>query len=398
MSRNPYNSTLTAACLGYVVQAVVVNFAPLLFVTFQSQYGLSLSQISFLLTLTFAVQLVGDLVLPKFIFAAGQRAAAVAANVLAASGLAMLVFLPEMFSNAYVGILLAVGVYSLGSSMIEVLISPLVEACPFDRKSSTMSFLHSFYCWGSVLTVGLSTVYFVLVGVQHWKWLALLWAIVPVVDGIMFLKVPLAELPADSAGQQASLKSLVKQPVVWVLLLLMTAGGAAELAVSQWASAFAEAALQVDKTAGDLLGPMLFAVLMGTSRILYAVLGDKIRLSRFMFVCALVCVAGFLLIALAPWPMVGLLACGVVGFCVGMFWPGSLSLGAGRLPFGGTALFSLMAAFGDVGCAIGPVTVGFAADALGGDLSRGMLCATVFPVLAGLSILFLGKPKKKGAE
>ncbi len=393
MSRKRYNSTLAAACLGYVVQAVVVNFAPLLFVTFQSQYGLSWSQISFLLTLTFAVQLFGDLILPKFIFAAGQRAAAVAANVLAAGGLVLLVFLPDLFPNPYTGVLLAVGVYSLGSSMIEVLISPLVEACPFEKKSSTMSFLHSFYCWGSVLTVGLSTVYFVLVGVEHWKWLSLLWAIVPVVDGILFLKVPLAALPADSAGHQASLPSLLKQPIVWVLLLLMVAGGAAELAVSQWASAFAEAALHVDKTAGDLLGPLLFAVLMGASRLFYAAFSDKIRLSRYMFACAAVCVVAFLLISLAPWPMVGLLSCGVVGFCVGMFWPGTLSLGAGRLPFGGTALFSLMAAFGDVGCAIGPVTVGLAADALGGNLSHGMLCATIFPVLAGVSILILRKPK-----
>ncbi|MBP3313869.1 MAG: MFS transporter [Oscillospiraceae bacterium] len=395
MSRNPYNKTLFAACMGYVVQAVVVNFAPLLFVTFQSQYGLSLSQISFLLTLTFAVQLFGDLILPKFIYAAGQRAAAVAANVAAALGLVLLVYLPEALPNAFAGILIAVGIYSLGSSMIEVLISPLVEACPFDKKSSTMSFLHSFYCWGSVLTVGLSTVYFVLVGVEHWKWLSLLWAIVPVVDGILFLKVPLASLPTDENGRQASLPSLIKQPVVWALLLLMTAGGAAELAVSQWASAFAEAALHVKKTVGDLLGPMLFAVLMGASRLFYALFSDKIRLFRFMLTCAVVCVVAFLLIALSPWPLVGLLACGLVGFCVGMFWPGSLSLGAGRLPFGGTALFSLMAAFGDVGCAIGPVTVGFAADALGGNLSYGMLCATIFPVLAGISILILRKPKPK---
>jgi predicted MFS family arabinose efflux permease len=244
-----------------------------------------------------------------------------------------------------------------------------------------------------VLTVGLSTLYFVFGGVEHWKWLSLLWAIVPVVDGILFLHVPLANLPADGEEHKVNFRTLIQKPIVWVMLLLMVAGGAAELAVSQWASAFAEAALHVDKTAGDLLGPMLFAILMGASRMCYAAFGEKIRLHRYMLGCAVVCVGAFLAIALAPWPMVGLLSCGVVGFCVGMFWPGTLSLGARQLPAGGTALFALMAAFGDVGCAVGPVTVGLAADAFGGNLSHGLLCATIFPVIAGICILILKKPK-----
>jgi len=397
MTKNKYRSTLIAGFMGYVVQAVVVNFAPLLFITFQREFSLSLRELSFLITLTFAVQLAADVTVPKLVRKIGTRVGVVMANAVSALGLIFLGVLPDLLPNPYTGMLLAAFFYSLGASMIEVLISPIIEACPFKHKDGMMSLLHSFYSWGSVLTVLLSTVFFLIFRVENWRYLCFIWAIIPICDGILFAKVPLLELAGDEKGHETGFMSLLRKPMVWLLIGVMLLGGASELAVSQWASAFAEKGLGVSKTLGDLLGPMLFAILMGTSRVLYARFSEKVPLEKFMLFSGFLCLGSFLVIALAPWPVVGLLGCGVAGFSVGIFWPGGLSMGTKKVPLGGTALFALLACAGDMGCMLGPTAVGTLSDLFGGSLKTGFLLSAIFPVGMILAISILMKKPKKAS-
>lgn len=389
-----YKTTLFACFIGYIVQAIVCTFAPLLFLTFRNTYGVTLTQLSVLVTLTFSIQLIGDLLVPRLLPFMSHRSGLILANVFAASGLVLLSFLPDVTADPYTGILLSVLCYSLGSSFIEVLASPVAEACPTKNKAGTMSVLHSFFCWGSVLITAGSTLFFVLFGLENWRILARLWAILPICDGLLFALVPIYTLPADEKGG-TGLVPLLKSKAVWPLLLLMVAGGASEIAVSQWVSAFAEAGLKVSKTLGDLLGATLFAVLMGVGRLYYANRSEKINLETFMTGSLILCTAGYVLIAFAPWPILSLFGCGVVGLGVAMVWPGTLSLGASRVPGGGTALFALMACAGDIGASTGPTLAGLLSDAMGGNLQLGIFSAIVFPLAGLFALLTLRRQKRK---
>ena len=385
--KNQYQKTIYACFAAYIVQAVVNNFVPLLFLTFQDSYGIPLSQITMLVTLNFGLQLLVDLASVSFVDRIGYRASMVLAHALAAFGLILLAILPELLPSPFVGILLSVCVYAVGGGLLEVLVSPVVEACPSDHKEQTMSLLHSFYCWGHVGVVLVSTVFFALFGVGHWRVLALAWALIPLGNMIAFTRVPIAPLMED--GQRGmTIGELARRKVFWVFLLMMVCAGASEQGVSQWASTFAEKGLGVSKTVGDLAGPMAFAVLMGTSRAIYGKYGGRLDLDHFMAGSALLCVASYLCIALVPSPVVGLLGCAMCGLSVGIMWPGTFSKAPAGLPRGGTAMFALMALAGDLGCSGGPTLVGMVCSALGDNLKRGILAGLVFPVLllAGLAL------------
>ena len=390
-----YQKTQTACFVGYVVQAIVNNFAPLLFLTFQRQYGIPLSQITLLVTINFALQLLVDLASVKFVDRIGYRACAVLAHGLSAAGLVLLTVLPEVFPSPFPGLLTAVLIYAMGGGLLEVLISPIVEACPTPNKAKAMSLLHSFYCWGHVAVVLLSTAFFTLFGVENWKIMALLWALVPLCNLVAFLRVPIAPLLAE--GEKGmSLRQLCRNRLFWVLLLLMMCAGASEQAVSQWASTFAEKGLQVSKTLGDLAGPMLFAILMGTARAFYGKYGDRMRLEPFMAGSALLCVGAYLLTGLTRQAWLGLVGCGLCGLSVGIMWPGSFSMAARALRGGGTALFALLALAGDLGCSAGPSLVGFVSGVLGDELRLGILAGTVFPLLL-LAGLYACRRIRKGS-
>lgn len=329
--RNEYKYTVYACFVGYIVQAIINNFAPLLFLTFQASYGIALSKITFLVTFNFLLQLTVDLLSAIVIDKIGYRVASVAAHLFATVGLVSLAVLPDVMPDPFVGLMISVVIYALGGGLIEVLISPIVEACPTDNKEAEMSLLHSFYCWGHVGGL-LSTLFFVTVGIEHWKVLAVLWALIPLLNGIVFLKVPIATL-LEEVEKGLSIKRLFSGKVFWILVLLMFFAGSCEQAVSQWASAFAEKGLQVSKTLGDLAGPMLFAILMGTARVLYSKIGDKIKLHTAMVFCGVLCLASYFLIVLSPLPVLGLIGCGICGFSVGLLWPGTFSLAIIRLLF-----------------------------------------------------------------
>lgn len=380
-----YKKTVNACFIGYIVQAVVNNFVPLLFLTFQSQYGIPLSKITFLITFNFSIQLVIDLLAAKFVDKIGYRASALLAHASAALGLCMLAFLPELTKDPFIGILISVVIYAVGGGLLEVIVSPIVEACPTDNKEAAMSLLHSFYCWGHVGVVLLSTLFFRFVGIGHWKILACLWALVPLLNMLAFFKVPIAPI-IEEGGQGLSFKELLKNKVFWLLMLLMLCAGSCEQAVSQWASAFAEAGLGISKTAGDLAGPMFFAIMMGLSRAFYGKYGDKLDLVRFMKISGVLCLCSYLLISLSPVPVPSLIGCGLCGLSVGILWPGTFSLGSAGIKGGGTMMFAFFALAGDVGCSVGPTYVGTITSLSDGNMKQGILLACVFPILllAGL--------------
>ncbi len=387
-----YKWTVNACFTGYIVQAIVNNFVPLLFLTFQSSYGIPLSRITLLITVNFAVQLTVDWVSVTFVDRIGYRVSMLIAHGMAALGLAGLTVLPRMLDNAYAGLLVSVVCYAVGGGLLEVLVSPVMESCPTDNKEKAMSMLHSFYCWGQVGVVLISTLFFWLFGIGNWWILALVWAAVPIANGLLFARVPIA--PLIQEGERGlKVRELFRMRQFWLLMLMMVCAGASELSVSQWASTFAEKGLGVSKTLGDLAGPMLFALLMGGARAFYGKYGEKVALDKFMTGSALLCVASYLCISLVPVPWVGLLGCGVCGLSVGIMWPGTFSRATASIKRGGTALFALLALGGDIGCSAGPTLVGFVSEAFGDDLHKGILAGILFPVLL-LAGLFLQREKE----
>lgn len=391
--KDKYQNTMYACFVGYIVQAIVNNFVPLLFLTFESSYGIPLSQITMLITFNFGIQLLVDLLSAKFVDKIGYRVSIVMAHIFAALGLAGLVVLPDLLPNAFAGLLIAVVIYAIGGGLIEVLISPIMESCPSENKEKAMSLLHSFYCWGHVGVVLLSTLFFWFFGIADWKILALLWVIIPVCNGILFCKVPIAPL-IEEGETGMSLRELCKNRIFWILMLMMMCAGASEQAVSQWASTFAEQGLGVSKTIGDLAGPMSFAILMGSARAFYGKFGDRIDLDKFMQASSLLCIVSYLCISLSPSPLFSLIGCSLCGLSVGIMWPGTFSKASAALRNGGTAMFALLALAGDVGCSGGPTLVGFATGLASDDLKKGILAGIIFPILLIVGIVSLKTAKR----
>lgn len=385
MAKN-YEKTIRACFIGCIVQAIVNNFAPLLFITFQTTYDIPLAQITTLITINFALQLMTDLAAAYFTDKIGYRASVLIAHTMAALGLIGLAVFPSVMPSPFVGLVMAVVLYAIGGGLLEVIVSPMVEACPSEHKDRTMSMLHSFYCWGSVGVILVSTLVFWLFGIQNWRILAALWAIVPIANGIAFINVPIISME-ESTGESTPMSKLFKIKMFWIFIVLMCCAGASELVISQWASAFAEKALGISKSLGDLLGPTLFAVLMGLSRVIYGKYGDKIGLDRMMILSCALCVIAYLMIALFDSAVIGLTGIAISGFAVGIMWPGTYSKAAGVMKGGGTAMFAFLALAGDLGCTSGPTFAGWTAAVFGDNLKVGILCATVFPAVMLMTLL-----------
>lgn len=375
-----YDSTMRACFTGYIVQAIVNNFAPLLFLTFQRTYHIPLQQITLLVTFNFGIQLLTDLLSVTFVDRMGYRASMLLAHILSALGLICLTVLPERMGHPFAGILISVIVYAVGGGLLEVLVSPVVEACPSTHKEKAMSMLHSFYCWGHVGVVLFSSIFFKLAGIENWKLLAVLWAVIPILNALIFTRVPIAPvLPEGEEGM--TIVTLFQNRTFWLLFVMMICAGASEQSVSQWASLFAEKGLGISKTAGDLAGPMAFAFLMGASRAFYGNYGEKINLDRFMAVSSVLCILSYLCLVFMPVPVLSLAGCALCGLSVGILWPGTFSRASKALPAGGTALFALLALGGDIGCSGGPTLVGMVSGMCKGNLKAGILAALIFPVL-----------------
>lgn len=383
--KDKYQSTIYACFVGYVVQAIVNNFAPLLFLTFHNTYGIPLEKITFLITFNFGLQLLIDLGSVSFADKIGYRASMIIAHIMAATGLAFMTILPERTSDPFIGLLIAVMIYAVGGGLLEVLLSPIVEACPTENKEKAMSLLHAFYCWGYVGVVLISTIFFGVFGIQNWKIMAFLWALVPFFNMFAFFQVPIAPLVEDGEAG-LSMKELFRIKIFWILMLMMLCAGACEQAVAQWASTLAESGLGVSKTVGDLAGPMLFALLMGCARTFYGKWGEKIELEKFMYASGILCVISYLIIAFVPIPTLGLAGCALCGLSVGILWPGAFSMASASIRNGGTAMFAMLALAGDLGCSGGPTVAGTMAGLLGDNLRMGVLAAIIFPVLLLISL------------
>lgn len=389
LRRTNFQHTMAACYLGYITQAIANNFAPLLFLTFQSEFGIPLSQIAALSSINFGIQLVVDFLSARFVDRIGYRACMVGAHVCNTIGIAGLAFFPSLTPDPFAGLLIAVFFYAIGGGLCEVLVSPIAEACPTEKKDAQMSLLHSFYCWGVVAVVGLSTAYFAAFGVGAWRALACLWAIVPLVNIFNFLIVPIN--PVTVEGEGMGIGALLRTKLFWLLALLMVCSGASELSMSQWASAFTESALGVAKSVGDLAGPCAFALLMGSARMFYAKFSDNVDLTKFMLLSGGLCVVCYLLAGLSRSPVLGLLGCGLCGLSVGIMWPGTFSVATVALRGGGTAMFALLALAGDLGGSLGPALVSASAQLAGGSLKAGLLAAIVFPALMILGLVLLRK-------
>ncbi len=384
-----YKKTLIACYLGFITQAITSNFAPLLFLTFKSSYGISLEMIALIPLVFYLTQLLVDLVAVKFADIIGYRTCVVISQLVSALGLILMAFLPELLPNAFVGIVISVVLYAIGSGLVEVLLSPIVEACPFENKAGVMSLLHSFYCWGAVGVILGSTLFFTVFGIENWKILTMIWAAVPLVNTVNFLSCPIERLVEDGDGMRVG--QLLRTPLFLLMILLMICAGASEATMTQWASAFTESALGVSKTIGDLAGPCMFAIFMGITRVFYGKKSEQLNLTKVMLACGSLCVVCYLLAALSPIPIIGLIGCALCGLAVGIMWPGTICISSQKCPRGGTAMFAFLALAGDLGAAVGPSMVGSIADAVGGNLKTGLLFATLFPAIMIVGLILLLK-------
>ena len=386
MAKN-YKKTLTACYLGFITQAIAANFTPLLFLKFHNDYNIPLKKIALISTAFFLTQLIIDVLCARFADRIGYRKCVVASEICSAAGLVGLAFLPELFPDPFTGIIISVIIYAVGSGLIEVLCSPIVEACPFEHKEAVMSLLHSFYCWGSVGVILISTLFFAVFGIGSWKLLACLWAVIPIYNVYNFAKCPIEHLTEDGKGMKIS--SLFRIPLFWLAIILMICSGASELSMSQWASAYVESALGLSKATGDLAGPCMFAVTMGISRVIYGKYGNKLNLIKFMMGSGFLCLLCYIAASLSSEPIIGLAGCIICGFSVGIMWPGTISICSERILTGGTAMFALLAMAGDLGGAFGPGLVGNIAQNANNNLQKGMLAGCIFPLVLIISLLIL---------
>ena len=384
-----YKKTLIACYLGFVTQAISANFVPLLFLTFKSTYGITFEKIAMIPLVFYLTQLLIDLAATKFADKIGYRICVVASQVLSAVGLVLMAILPEILAVPFIGILISVVLYAVGSGLIEVLVSPIVEACPFENKDGVMSLLHSFYCWGAMGVILGSTLFFIVFGVENWKILTFVWALVPLYNTFNFINCPIERLIED--GKSMSISKLLKTPIFGLMIILMVCSGASEASMAQWASAFTESAIGVSKTIGDLAGPCLFAMFMGLSRVLHGKFSEKLDLTKVMLVCGIMCAGCYLLASLSTLPILGLAGCALCGLAVGIMWPGSISISSQKCPRGGTAMFAFLALAGDLGAMVSPAMVGSLSEMAGGNLKTGLFVATIFPVVLVFGLLILRK-------
>ncbi len=387
-----YKKTLVACYLGFITQAISANFAPLLFLIFKGRYEISLDKIAMIPMVFYLTQLLVDLAATKFADKIGYRTCVVVSQVLSAVGLVLMAILPEMLPEPFIGILISVVLYAIGSGLIEVLVSPIVEACPFENKDGVMSLLHSFYCWGAMGVILGSTLFFSVVGIEYWKILTFIWALVPLYNTFNFINCPIERLVGD--GKSMGISKLLKTPIFWLMILLMVCSGASEATMAQWASAFTESAIGISKTIGDLAGPCLFAMFMGISRVLYGKFSEKLDLSKIMLVCGVMCAGCYLLASLSSISILGLAGCALCGLAVGIMWPGSISISSKHCPRGGTAMFAFLALAGDLGATVSPTMVGSISEIASGNLKTGLLVATLFPIILIIGLIILRSIKK----
>ncbi len=391
MKQPNFKHTFRACFMGFFIQSIVCVFTPLLFVIFNTEYKISLPLITMISTVNFVVQFITDGFSIFFLQKIGYRKAGILAHFFAFCGLVILGTVAPRMPNMYLWIMIAVVLYSIGGGLLEVVLSPIIENTPSKSKSGTMSMLHSMFSVGSVATVLLTTIGLKIFGWQSWKYISVMWAILPFLNMIYFFFIPINE--GNENIEREPIWSFFRDRAFWGFLLVMMCGGAAEIGISQWASAFAETSLGISKTAGDVIGPCMFAVMMGVARMLHSRYPHLITLSKAIMYSGILATVCYLGAALVPIPFVALAFCGLCGFAVGIMWPGTLSLATRKYPAAGGTLFAVMALAGDLGCTAGPTAVGFVASIFGGNLRTGLLIGAFFPIVMVAGLMALNRKR-----
>ncbi len=382
-----YFPTKLAGYVGFVVQAIVNNFLPILFIVFQNVYNLSYEKLGRLILFNFATQMFIDLITPKIIAKIGYRKAASLSQGAAAAGLILLGTLPSLMNNTYLAIIISIIIYATGSGLMEVILSPMIEMLPTGNKSGNMAVLHSFYCWGQAFTVLVTTGLVFLFGFKQWYFIPAIWAIIPFLNMFSFLRVPIVQPSPDE--KMSTFSELVKKPLFLVYMVMMFCAGASEIAMAEWASIFAQNALGVSKAIGDITGPCAFALFMGTGRVVYAKLSKKVSFTKMLVILNIFCFVCYMVVAVCKIPIIALIFCAVCGFTVSISWPGIYSAGARTFTTGGAVMFSVFAMCGDTGCALGPWLIGVLADKF--SLNVGFAAASVFPLVMVICALYILK-------
>lgn len=401
-----YRLTIRCCYLGMFVQAIVINLAPILFIPFKEQLGLTFEQLGRLILINFVTQVAFDLIAGATVTRLGVRRMVVAAHILVTLGLWLFAWLPGRLTSPYAGLVIGTIVFSMGGGVLELLLSPIINAVPSERKAADMSLLHSFYAWGQMTVILLTALAVFVLPAGPWRWVAPFWSIVPALGAWGFSRAPIP--PFVEEEKRHRLRELLRVPAFLAAMLGLALAGASEIAISQWISAFAEKALRFPKLLGDLGGVCLFAAALGVGRTWYGLYGHKVCIRTRMIGGALLATVMYVLASLSPWPWVSLLACVMSGLAVSLFWPGLLSLTAVRFPLAGASMFAVLCAAGDMGCALAPWAVGLCADrvtalGLGGGmgwtpeafgLRMGLLAGALFPF--GLLLVLIGL-RQKGA-
>lgn len=398
MKNRTFTGTKIACYTGYLVQGIINNIAPLLFVIFSDKFNVTLTQLSLLITINFATQLIVDTLSIKFVDKIGYKPLAIVSQGIAFIGLASLGILPNILSNSYLGIVVSIMLSAIGSGITEVIISPIVESIPGEKKTAEMSLLHSFYCWGQVTVVLLTTIMIRVFGNDLWYVAPVIWSIIPLVNTINFIGVPIK--PNLTSEEKTPFFKMLFSKQFLLLIVIMICSGASEIGMSQWSSYFAEAGLKVSKMTGDLLGPCLFAVLMGSGRMIFGFVGEKINLKTALTCSALLCAFCYLGTCFINNSVFSLLTCAITGITVSIMWPATLSLAARLFPKGGGSMYSVLALSGDTGCTLGPwfisfMTIKMSIDAASGEaLKTGLGFGALFPILMIIAISMLNISKK----
>ncbi|MCI8600772.1 MAG: MFS transporter [Oscillospiraceae bacterium] len=412
-----YRATVRACYLGNLLQSCGAIFA-ILFVPLRTLYGLTYTQYGLLVSVNFIVQVCSDILFSKPVERLGFRPFAVLSPILTSTGLVLFALAPVLFpGNVFFGFCVGMFVFAAAAGLQELLLSPILDGVPMpeEKKKKAMSLLHSFFAWGQIGAVLITTLLVWVLKAEQWQLITVLWALPPLVNVFLFAKAPLDA--KVSAGNAMSLKQLFTSKIFLVVLLAIIFGGAAEVTMSQWASAFIEKGLNLPKLLGDMLGVCGFSLMLGLGRTLYGLKGDSISIHKVMIFGSLGAFCLYLLAALSGSPFVGMAACGLTGFCVSMLWPGSIVVASRELPLAGASMFALMSAGGDLGSSAASFLTGQVADrveAMGltsfmgsavtpeqAALRAGLFFAALFPICCfGINILlqWMTEKKQKGEK
>lgn len=394
-----YRLTTISCFVGIFAQAVIINLAALLFMPLMRLHGLTYVQLGTLVAVNFSVQVGSDLVFSGLIDRIGFRRLVLPACLVGSLGLFLFALAPVLLpGRVFAGLLAATAVYSAAGGLLEVLLSPIVNAIPNEEKGAAMSLLHSFYAWGQMATIILTTLFLFLVGERHWQWMVGFWALLPLANFLLFLKAPFP--PSVPEEHRLNMGDLILKPFCLLAFAAIFFGASAEVLMNQWTSAFMERALLLPKLTGDLFGMCGFALMLGLGRAWHGKYGARFDISKALVAMSALAVLCYLVVALAPGSWPGLLACMVCGFATSLLWPGTLIVASERYPLAGAWMFALLAAAGDVGAGLGPWFTGWVVDhaidtaaalrleqwlGIGGEqaaLRLGILAGTIAPLLA----------------